>query len=126
VRDATAEDLLLLQSIPSAADFFVHRLLVGFHGESLAAYLAWRALAPGEAEILYLFTLGPFRRLGFARSLLNLLKKQGAGILFLEVRESNTPARKLYETEGFNQIGLRRNYYSDPPEDAIVMKFHSC
>lgn len=40
---------------------------------------------------------------------------------YLEVRASNLAAQKLYEKLGFSRIGLRRGYYSTPPEDAIVM-----
>ncbi len=46
--------------------------------------------------------------------------------MFLEVRESNIAARNLYKRLGFLEAGRRRDYYPAPPEDAIVMKFHSC
>ena len=42
--------------------------------------------------------------------------------IFLEVREGNTAARKLYEKAGFREIARRKNYYKDPPEDAVIMK----
>jgi ribosomal-protein-alanine N-acetyltransferase len=45
--------------------------------------------------------------------------EQGSGI-FLEVRESNQTARVLYRKAGFEETGLRRSYYSNPPEDAIL------
>ena len=41
---------------------------------------------------------------------------------FLEVRPSNLPAIRLYETEGFEVVGKRRRYYSDTNEDALVMR----
>jgi ribosomal-protein-alanine N-acetyltransferase len=41
---------------------------------------------------------------------------------FLEVRESNASARTLYESCGFNFVGRRRNYYTKPIEDALVMR----
>jgi ribosomal-protein-alanine N-acetyltransferase len=41
---------------------------------------------------------------------------------FLEVRESNASARTLYESCGFNVVGRRRNYYTKPIEDALVMR----
>ncbi len=40
--------------------------------------------------------------------------------IFLEVRESNLPARRLYEKHGFHETGRRRNYYHNPAEDAIL------
>lgn len=46
--------------------------------------------------------------------------------IFLEVRESNYVAQKFYKSLGFQPVSLRQNYYSDPPESAVVMKFHSC
>lgn len=48
-------------------------------------------------------------------------KKWGAEKLALEVRESNYSAKKLYESMGFKEIGLRENYYNDLKEDAIIM-----
>ena len=45
---------------------------------------------------------------------------QGAKRIFLEVRESNSPARGLYEKLGFTRDGERSAYYSDPVEDAIL------
>jgi len=50
----------------------------------------------------------------FARK--NRLKR-----LFLEVRESNAPARKLYENCGFESLGIRKNYYEHPKENAVMM-----
>ncbi|MDO4488665.1 MAG: ribosomal protein S18-alanine N-acetyltransferase [Eubacteriales bacterium] len=41
--------------------------------------------------------------------------------IFLEVRESNTPARKMYEKAGFSEIARRRGYYKNPTEDAVIM-----
>jgi len=45
----------------------------------------------------------------------------GAEKMILEVRISNTPAQKVYKRMGFEQIGIRKQYYSDTLEDAIVM-----
>jgi [ribosomal protein S18]-alanine N-acetyltransferase len=47
---------------------------------------------------------------------------RGAREVFLEVRPSNAPARRLYERYGFVQVGRRRNYYQDPVEDALVLR----
>ena len=47
---------------------------------------------------------------------------RGARSLYLEVRESNHGARRLYEKAGFNVVGVRKQYYNEPVEDAIVMK----
>lgn len=50
-----------------------------------------------------------------------LLRERGIHTLHLEVRASNGTAIRLYERVGFQQDGLRRNYYTDPVEDAILM-----
>ncbi len=66
------------------------------------------------------------RRCGVGTRLLSELisharAEQGSAI-FLEVRESNQSARALYRKMGFQEKGLRRSYYSDPPEDAILCR----
>ena len=64
-------------------------------------------------------------RPGVAAALLDALEAQGKerelAFLTLEVRQSNAPARALYEKLGYLQAGLRRNYYENPREDAIIM-----
>ena len=55
-------------------------------------------------------------------SLLTEAANRGAEQIFLEVRQSNTPARALYEKNGFTAIGLRKKYYKDPVEDAVLMQ----
>ena len=47
--------------------------------------------------------------------------ERGVHTLFLEVRESNVAALTLYEKQGFEKMGVRKNYYSDPVEDEITM-----
>jgi ribosomal-protein-alanine N-acetyltransferase len=67
------------------------------------------------------------RRHGVANQLLQALLSRAAQTnseaVFLEVRESNSPARLLYEKSGFQQTGRRKSYYSDPLEDAILYRF---
>ena len=48
-------------------------------------------------------------------------QKKGAENLFLEVRRSNDPARRLYERFGFTYDSVRKNYYKNPTEDALLM-----
>jgi [ribosomal protein S18]-alanine N-acetyltransferase len=66
------------------------------------------------------------RRKGVAQRLvgvvLDRLRDRGARECFLEVRESNETARRLYERCGFQVVGRRRNYYMKPAEDALVMR----
>jgi ribosomal-protein-alanine N-acetyltransferase len=92
----------------------------------VAGFLVARQVAPDESEILNLAVSPRLRRRGAARSLLRNLLKTTKGDIFLEVRESNTAARRLYDSMGFTVIGSRPMYYSDPLEAGIVMNFHSC
>lgn len=66
-----------------------------------------------------------YRRSGLARALMQGVMQEavrdGCGKATLEVRESNTPARRLYATLGFAETGVRRRYYTHPEEDAIIL-----
>ena len=48
--------------------------------------------------------------------------KRGVKNIFLEVRVSNAPAIHLYESFGFENVGVRKNYYEEPKEDAYIMR----
>lgn len=87
-------------------------------------YLIGRQIAP-EGEIYRLATLPKYRRRGVAYRLLDYTVKceRGRGLenLFLEVREHNLPARRLYSSYGFREIGIRKKYYKNPDDNAIIM-----
>ncbi len=78
-----------------------------------------------EAEIKTLAVRADMRRRGVATALMKeamrRLYNQGCKKVFLEVRVSNTAARRLYEKLGFRIVGVRRGYYIRPEEDAVVM-----
>jgi [ribosomal protein S18]-alanine N-acetyltransferase len=78
-----------------------------------------------EGEILNIAVHPDFRRLGVASALLRaaLTQFQHSAIarVFLELRESNLPARSLYEQHGFVLSGRRKAYYRQPIEDALCM-----
>ena len=78
-----------------------------------------------EGDITNVAVRPDCRRQGVAAALLDALEAQGKerelAFLTLEVRQSNAPARALYEKLGYLQAGLRRNYYENPREDAIIM-----
>jgi ribosomal-protein-alanine N-acetyltransferase len=56
-------------------------------------------------------------------ALLAAARETNSSSVFLEVRESNAPARNLYEKAGFEQTGRRKSYYADPAENAILYRF---
>lgn len=79
-----------------------------------------------EWEIENIAIAGPARRKGLGTRLLgeflDLARREGAESVFLEVRESNTPARALYEKWAFVEGPKRKAYYRAPEEDAVVCK----
>lgn len=77
----------------------------------------------GELEIHSVAVDSNFRRRGIARALIEELERlKNPDIAFLEVRKSNVPAISLYSSLGFIEYGLRRAYYQDPQEDAMLMR----
>ena len=84
-------------------------------------------LTPPEAELPDIVVDEKYRGQGLGRQLLTKsmeeLESRGIDTIFLEVRVSNTPALRLYESFGFEEIGTRKYFYSNPVEDAICMKF---
>lgn len=92
----------------------------------VCAYVIARQIPP-EGEIYRIATRPSKRRRGIAYRLLDYAIKteRGNGLeaLFLEVREQNTPARKLYSSYGFKEIGIRKNYYKNPSDNAVIMAF---
>jgi len=109
-----------------AADYLAYDLRVAVYGGHVAGFLVARRVAEGESEILNLAVAPEFRRRGFARALVESLLKGAGGDVFLEVRSSNSGARELYKSLGFQEVSVRQEYYAMPVEAAIVMKFHSC
>jgi len=110
----------------SASDYLSYDLRVATLGGSVAGFLVVRENGPGEWEILNLAVAPEYRRRGVARDLVESFQTSINGCVFLEVRESNNTARKFYNSMGFQEVSRRQNYYDYPPEDAIVLKFHSC
>ena len=78
-----------------------------------------------EAEIPNVCVKSSARRQGIGKQMLNFLqeeaKKLGINILYLEVRESNQTARRLYTSFGFEEDGIRRDFYELPKENAVLM-----
>jgi [ribosomal protein S18]-alanine N-acetyltransferase len=99
---------------------------VAADGGRISGFLVARTVAPEERELLNLAVAPLERRRGVARALIRALLDDAPGSVYLEVRESNQSARNLYKSMGFHEVSLRRKYYENPLEAAIVMKFHSC
>lgn len=76
----------------------------------------------GEADIVRVGVLPQYRNRGIARAVLNKSLENVDGDVFLDVRESNAPAINLYRSLGFYDTGVRKDYYSDPEENAVLMK----
>ena len=78
----------------------------------------------GEAYITNVAVFGEYRKEGIGRKLLNeacnSAKERGCEFITLEVRESNSAAIALYESEGFEKAGVRKNFYSSPTENGII------
>ncbi len=101
--------------------------IVGF----IRGFICARAVA-GEWEIENVVVAPAERRRGIADALIGELigraRSDAASAIFLEVRESNLAARRLYEKHGFQETGRRKAYYTGPLDDAIVysLKLNSC
>jgi ribosomal-protein-alanine acetyltransferase len=136
IRSATLNDvpaiLALEQQAPSAAHWTseqynrsldVGAVLVAEEAGKLSGFVCAKAVA-NEWEIENVVVAAAFLRRGIANELLGKLiqraESEAASAILLEVRESNGPARLLYEKRGFREVGRRRAYYRDPAEDAIL------
>ena len=73
-------------------------------------------------EILAIATVEEYRNKGIAQELLEKIKTKD---IFLEVRKSNEKAINFYKKNNFKQISIRKGYYSDPTEDAVIMKMEA-
>jgi ribosomal-protein-alanine N-acetyltransferase len=135
IRTGAEADLPAIAAIQDASpqsarwkvsDYLDYDLLIASVGNSIAGYLVYRTVAPGEREILDLAVSPDFRRRGVGKALFGAAIAGFQGLIFLEVRESNRAGRDFYKSLNFEELTRREQYYHAPPEAAIVMKFHSC
>jgi ribosomal-protein-alanine N-acetyltransferase len=94
-------------------------------GDEVAGYVvAW--FAADEGEIANLAVAPSAWGGGVGRALLtaalDVASSRGTSAVYLEVRDSNERARRLYQSSGFEEVGRRRRYYRRPVEDAIVLR----
>jgi ribosomal-protein-alanine N-acetyltransferase len=141
LRPARAEDVARIAQIERASfsdpwsprsfgELLVHdgvffRVLADASSDEPVGYVvAWFVV--DEAEIANVAIAPERRGEGLGGRLLDetLSAARLAGVTdaFLEVRTSNTAARRLYASRGFVEVGRRRGYYTRPPEDALVMR----
>lgn len=107
-------------------------ILLGERGVGFAALLDGEVVAYGgmltvldEGQITNIAVSPAHRRKGLGRAVLGALeeyaKDNGVVLLSLEVRESNAAARSLYRADGWREVGLRKNFYKLPTENAVIM-----
>jgi ribosomal-protein-alanine N-acetyltransferase len=103
----------------------VHRLALLADVDGVAGFVIAREVA-GEWELENIVVAPRLQGRGIGSALLGELcdrvRSAGGTKLLLEVRESNAAARRLYESQGFNVTGRRKNYYSNPEEDALLFE----
>ena len=93
-------------------------------GKGILGFMLLR-LTPGEGELLQIAVDKDARRCGLADMLMGAIlayaKKNALKSVFLEVRKSNEAAIELYKKHGYKPVSLRKNYYTSPIEDALIM-----
>ncbi|MBI3001676.1 MAG: ribosomal protein S18-alanine N-acetyltransferase [Deltaproteobacteria bacterium] len=118
-------------SFPWSARFFLQELRVPYarsllavvDGKTVGYIIYWRL--PSETDIHNLAVHPAHRRQGIGRALLRAVieeaRREGLQRITLEVRKSNEAAQRLYQSLGFVSQGVRKGYYSDDGEDAVIM-----
>jgi polysaccharide biosynthesis protein PslH len=135
VREARRDDLPRIAAIQAACpeasawapeDYLSYGCLVAVGENRVLGFIAFRQAGGEEAEVLNLAVAPESRRQGVATLLVQEVVARRLGVLFLEVRSSNTAARNFYQKQGFTEVGRRRGYYQSPEDDGIVMRLQSC
>lgn len=116
---------MFLYELTSPTSFHFVAITAEKKAELILGYIIFW-MVKGEVHILNLATHPSFRRLGVAHSLvlfsLGFSYRKGGMLCLLEVRKRNRAAVNLYKKVGFAPWSIRRRYYVDTGEDAIVMK----
>ena len=99
--------------------------LVALEGEAVVGYVGSQT-SYGETDMMNVAVCPDCRRKGIGEklvlALMEELRDRGSHSLTLEVRSSNGSAISMYEKLGFRQVGLRKNYYRNPKEDALILQ----
>lgn len=133
--DTDAKELALLDkecfSVPWSEDAFINEFnnplaeyIIARIDDKIVGYAGFWAVS-GEGQITNIAVLKEYRRNKIAYKMLSSLieraKDLNLEILSLEVRESNVAAISLYLGMNFKQVGIRKNYYKNPTENAVLM-----
>jgi len=114
-------------AVEEFASFEINHVFLALCDGSLACYISFTDIC-GEIQIANVATERSFRRTGAASFLIKKLKEyatqNGSEVITLEVRTSNDAAIALYKKHGFEIAGVRKNFYSDPTEDALLMNYY--
>lgn len=113
-------------SIRSSFENKANRFYIAEKDGEIIAYIGL-SVSVDEGYILNVATLPEYRRQGIAKALINYIINMCSDklrFITLEVRPSNTSAVKLYEGFGFEKVGERKNYYSNPTENAVLMTLY--
>ena len=99
--------------------------LVAEENGALVGYVGSQTVM-GETDMMNVAVHPDYRKQGIATGLITeligALKKRESHCLTLEVRASNEPAKNLYKMLDFEEIGIRKNYYRNPREDALILR----
>lgn len=124
-RDAFSDPWSLRSFREALAHSAVYFACARRDGTEVAGYVvAW--FVADEGEIANLAVSPDAWGAGIGRALLDAALDEGrrrdVSAVYLEVRDSNDRARRLYRSRGFEEVGRRRGYYARPVEDAIVLR----
>lgn len=99
--------------------------LVALDGDVVIGYVGSQSVL-GETDMMNIAVHPDYRNQGVATELINTLidklLKRGSHSLMLEVRQTNEAAKNLYMALGFETVGIRKNYYRNPREDALILR----
>ena len=116
-------------SIASELDNRLSHWLVALDGEKVVGYVGSQTVL-GETDMMNIAVHPAYRKQGIAteliEALIQVLQERGSHSLMLEVRESNNPAKELYLKMGFELVGIRKNYYRNPKENALILRKEWC
>ena len=114
-----------VNSITSELDNRLSLWLVAVAEDQVVGYVGSQTVL-GETDMMNIAIHPDYRKQGLATKLILELSRQliecGSHGLMLEVRASNEPAKSLYQKLGFETVGIRRNYYRNPKEDALILR----